>query len=118
MIARGGTPGLSGRTGLEPEPTARQVSGMKQRRPPELEMTVNGEFVSPPAAPIASRVFMWAIVIAVLAGALSLAAFALWIALLILPVAFGAAVVAWAMFRYRVWRAQRAMGGQRNVWRP
>ena len=91
---------------------------MKQRRPPELEMTVNGEFVSPPAAPIASRIFMWAVVIAVLAGALSLAAFALWIALLILPVAFGAAVVAWAMFRYRVWRAQRAMGGQRNIWRP
>ncbi len=73
-------------------------------------MTINGEFVSPPAAPISSRILMWAIVIALLAGALSLAAFALWIALIILPVAFGAAVVAWVMFRYRVWRAQRAMG--------
>jgi membrane protein implicated in regulation of membrane protease activity len=91
---------------------------MNQRRPPELDMTINGEFVSPPKAPISSRIFMWAIVIAVLAGALSLAAFALWVALLILPVAVGAAVVAWAMFRYRVWRAQQAMSGQRNIWRP
>jgi hypothetical protein len=105
-------------SGLEPEPTARHIRGMKDRRPPELEMTVNGEFVSPPTAPITSRIFMWAIVIAVLAGALSLAAFALWIALIILPVAFAAAVVAWAMFRYRVWQAQRAMGAQRDLRRP
>ena len=81
-------------------------------------MTINGEFVSPPRAPIVSRIFVWAVVIAVIAGALSVAAFALWIALLILPVAVGAAVVAWAMFRYRIWRAQRAMGAQHNIWRP
>jgi membrane protein implicated in regulation of membrane protease activity len=81
-------------------------------------MTVNGEFVSPPTAPISTRIFMWAIVIAVLAGALSIAAFALWVALIILPVAFGAAVVAWAMFRYRVWRAQRSVGDPRNLRRP
>jgi hypothetical protein len=114
MNARGGT----GRTGLEPEPAARQIHVMETRRPPELEMTLEGEFVAPPATPIVSRIFMWAVVIAVLAGALSVAAFALWIALLILPVALGAAVVAWAMFRYRLWRAQQSMGGQRNVWRP
>jgi hypothetical protein len=91
---------------------------MDQRRPPELDMTINGEFVSPPRAPISSRIFMWAIVIAVVAGALSFAALALWVALLILPVAVGAAVVAWAIFRYRVWRMQRSMSGQRAVWRP
>jgi hypothetical protein len=91
---------------------------MNRHRPPELDMTINGEFVSPPKAPISSRILMGAIVIAVLAGALSLAAFALWVALLILPVAFGAAVVAWAMFRYRVWRAQRGAGAGRTVWRP
>ena len=90
---------------------------MSERRPPEFEMTINGEFVSPPKAPISSRILVWAIVVAVLAGALSLAALALWLALLILPVAIGAVIVAWLMFRYRVWRAQRAMGGQRNVWR-
>jgi hypothetical protein len=87
---------------------------MDQRRPPELDMTINGEFVTPPKAPLSSRILMTAIVIAILAGALSLAAFALWLALIILPVAFTAAVVAWAMFRYRVWRAQRSTA----IWRP
>ncbi|MEA2726113.1 MAG: hypothetical protein QOF70_588 [Acetobacteraceae bacterium] len=96
----------------------RHICGMNQRRPPELDMTINGEFVAPPTAPISSRILMWAIVVAVLAGALSLAALALWVALIILPVAFAAAVVAWAMFRYRVWRAQRSMAGHRNLWRP
>jgi len=91
---------------------------MPERRPPELDMTVDGEFVSPPAAPVASRVMIWAVLIAVAAGALSLAAFALWLALLILPIAVGAAIIAWAMMRYRIWRGQRLARGQRGVWRP
>jgi hypothetical protein len=91
---------------------------MNQRRPPELDMTLNGEFVSPPRPPVSTRIMMWAVVVAVLAGALSVAALALWIALIILPVAVGAGVVAWAMFRYRVWKVQRSMAGQRGVWRP
>ena len=81
-------------------------------------MTINGDFVAPPRAPIMSRILMWAIVVAVLAGAISLAALALWVALLVLPVAVGAAVIAWAVLRYRVWRAQGSMAGQRTVWRP
>jgi hypothetical protein len=91
---------------------------MNNHRPPELDMTVDGEFVSPPTPPVASRILMWAVVIAIIAGALSLAAFALWIALLILPVAFGAAIVAWAMIRYRLWRAQRSVNTQQTIWRP
>jgi hypothetical protein len=105
----------SRRSGLEPGKRVRHIPGMTKRRPPELEMTINGEFISPPQVPLSSRILMGAIVVAVLAGALSLAAFALWLALLILPVAFGAALVAWAMFRYRLWRAQRSMSGQSNV---
>ncbi len=86
-------------------------------------MTLEGEFVRPPKPPISQRILVWAIFIAVITGALSLAAFALWLALLILPVAFGAAVIAYAMFRYRVWKAQTpvngaSVSGQRNVWRP
>ena len=91
---------------------------MNQRVPPELDMTINGDFVAPARPPITSRILMWAIVVAVLAGAISLAALALWVALLILPVALGAAVVAWGILRYRVWRAQRSMAGQSSVWRP
>jgi len=91
---------------------------MKIQRPPELDMTIDGEFVSPPKSPVSTRIMVWAIVIAIIAGGLSLAALALWVALIILPVALGAAVIAWAMFRYRMWRAQRSVGGQRNLWRP
>lgn len=81
-------------------------------------MNLQGEFVSPPRAPVSSRILFWAIVVAVLAGALAVAAFALWLAFMILPVAVGAAAVAWIMYRYRVWRAQRSVAGQRGVWRP
>ncbi len=88
---------------------------MTQRHPPELDMTLEGEFVSPPTATISHRILMWAIIVAVMAGALFLAAFALWIALMILPVAIGAVVVAWGVFRYRVWREQKSVSAQRNV---
>jgi hypothetical protein len=44
---------------------------MNNHRPPELDMTVDGEFVSPPTPPVASRILMWAVVIAIIAGALS-----------------------------------------------
>ncbi|HEY4043560.1 MAG TPA: hypothetical protein VGM32_17165 [Rhodopila sp.] len=81
-------------------------------------MTIDGEFVSPPTVPISSRILMWAVVTAIVAGALSLAAFVLWLALLILPVAFAAAVIAWVMFRYRLWQAQREATAQRGLWRP
>jgi hypothetical protein len=91
---------------------------MSRSRPPDLDMTTEGEFVSPARPPLSTRIMFWAIIVAVIAGGLSLAALALWVALIILPVALGAAVIAWAMFRYRVWRAQRSFGGQRNLWRP
>jgi len=105
-------------SGLERCSGARHIGGMNQRQPPELDMTIDGEFVAPPKVPISSRILMWAIVTAVMAGAICLAAFALWIALIILPVAFGAAVVAWAVLRYRVWSAQRPVGGRQDVGRP
>jgi hypothetical protein len=91
---------------------------MNQRRPPELDMTIEGDFVSPRRVPISSRILMWAVVTAIIAGALCLAAFALWLALLILPVALGAAAVAWLLLRYRIWRLQRHARGQRAVFRP
>ncbi len=81
-------------------------------------MTLNGEFVSPPKAPLSSRIMVWAIIIAVIAGGLTMAALALWVAMIILPIAIAAAVIAWAMFRYRMWRAGQSFGGQRHVWDP
>lgn len=91
---------------------------MKTVHPPQLDMTINGEFVPTQEPPVSARIMLWAIVVAVIAGGLTLAALALWVALIILPVALAAGVIAWAMFRYRLWRAQRSVGGQRNLWRP
>jgi hypothetical protein len=88
---------------------------MQTRHPPELEMNLAGEFVSPPKPPVSSRIMVSAIVVAIIAGALSFAALALWIALTILPFAIAAVAVAWGMLRYRMWRAQR--GASQQVWR-
>ena len=91
---------------------------MSDRYPPQLDMLPDGTFRTPPKPPIATRIFVWAVVIAVLTGALATAAFALWIALLLLPVALGAAVIAWLAFRFQLWRWGRSVSGQRDVWRP
>ncbi|WP_428486123.1 hypothetical protein [Rhodopila sp.] len=91
---------------------------MKRDIPPQLDMTLEGEFVSPPKPPVSTRIMVWAIVIAIITGGLAFAALALWVALIILPVALGAAIIAWAMFRYRMWRAGKSLGGQRNMWSP
>ncbi len=80
-------------------------------RPPELDMTIEGEFRTPPRPPLLNRILIWAVIVAVLAGALVFAALALWLALIILPVAIGAAVIAWAIYRYQAWRAKGPNGG-------
>jgi hypothetical protein len=93
---------------------------MSNRGPPELDMRADGSFRVPPQAPrppILTRIFIWAAVIAVIAGGLAAAAFALWIALILVPVALLAAVVAWLAFRFQLWRARVSAGGQRDVWR-
>jgi len=88
---------------------------MSDRLPPELDMMPDGS-LRPRQPPLASRVFRWAVIVALLAGALAVAALALWFALLLIPVAVAAVVIAWLAFRYQVWKASRSSGG-RSVWR-
>ena len=88
---------------------------MSDRQPPELDMLPDGT-IRPIQPPIAVRVFRWAVVIALLAGALAVAALALWFALLLIPVAIAAGLIAWLAFRYQLWRAGRSPAG-RNLWR-
>lgn len=87
------------------------------QRPPELDMTIEGEFRTPPKPPLLNRILLWAVIVAVLAGALVFAALALWLALIILPIAIGAALIAWAIFRYQAWRASGSISGGRDIWR-
>jgi hypothetical protein len=91
---------------------------MKTHEPPELDMTLEGEFVSPPVPPVSTRIMFWAIIVAVVAGAVVIAALALWLAMLILPVAIGAALIGWGMMRYKLWRAGQLGSSQRNLWQP
>ncbi len=79
--------------------------------PPEIELLPDGSY-RPRRPPVSSRIFAWAIVIAVAAAALAVAAFALWFALILIPVVVLAAAIAWLAFRYQMWRA----GGSR--WPP
>ncbi len=91
---------------------------MDKRRPPDLDMTLEGEFVDPPPPPVLPRVMIWAIIVMALAGALAIAAFALWLALILLPVAIGAGAIAYGVYRFQLWRAQASIGSQRDLWRP
>jgi hypothetical protein len=102
---------------LEPAAPTRQLWRiMSDRPPPELDMLPDGSF-RPTQPPLAVRVFRWALVIALLAGALAVAAIALWFALLLIPVAIAAGLIAWLAFRYQIWRAGRSPG-RTDVWRP
>ena len=84
---------------------------MSHRSPPELDLLPDGSY-RPRRQPVAARIFAWAIVIAVVAGALAVAALALWFALILIPVMLVAGLIAWRAFRFQLWRA-----GQRG-WRP
>jgi hypothetical protein len=79
----------------------------RRNRPEDFDMTPDGRFIEPPAAPWAARVFRYAVLAAVIAGCLALAGLVLWFALLLIPIAFAAALVAWAAFRWRLWKQQR-----------
>jgi hypothetical protein len=77
---------------------------------PTLDMTPDGQFVTPPRPSWSAKLLRWAIVVAVLAGMLAVAALVLWAALILIPVAIGAALVAYGLFRYRMWQARKARG--------
>lgn len=77
---------------------------------PVIDMTPDGQFRAPPPTPWATRILRYAIVVGVLAAGLAMAAFALWFALMLVPIAIGAALVAYAAFRWRLWKARRGRG--------
>jgi fatty acid desaturase len=82
------------------------MAPMSDRRPPEIELLPDGSYRSR-RPPIAARIFAWAVVIAIAAGALAVAAFALWFALILIPVVVAAALIGWLAFRYQLWRTRQ-----------
>lgn len=89
---------------------------MRQRRAIIIDMTPEGEFRAPnPAAfgrtPWLFRLAAIGAVIAVIAGAFALAAFAFWLAVTLLPVVIIAAAIAYAALRVQLWRSGRGFRG-------
>jgi fatty acid desaturase len=82
------------------------MARMSDRRPPEIELLPDGSYRSR-RPPVAARIFAWAVVIAIAAGALAVAAFALWFALILIPVVVAAALIGWLAFRYQLWRTRQ-----------
>ncbi len=77
-------------------------------------MRLDGEFVAPrrPAWPF--RLGVAAVLAAVVLGGVALAALALWVAMLLIPLAIVAGLIGWAALRFQVWRAGRSFGGVRQ----
>ena len=74
-------------------------------------MTPDGQFRAPPRSPITTQIFAGAVLVAVVAGGLAAAAFALWIALLLVPVAIVAIAFAVLVLRFKLWQARRHAAG-------
>ena len=82
-------------------------------------MTPDGTFRSPPPpAPWVARLTRAAIIVAAMAGTLAVAALALWFAILLIPIALGAALIAYLGFRFQMWRAGKSFASRADIYRP
>ena len=91
---------------------------MPYRVPPQIDMYVDGRFRVPGRPTWPMRVAGIALLVAVLAGAVVVAALALWLVAALIPVVVVAGVVAWAAITWQRWRAARAYGRRQDVFRP
>ena len=84
---------------------------MAPRTPPVIDMTPDGRFREPlrqgpmrGGIPASFKLLVGAAVVAVLAGTAAVAALALWLVSMLLPLMVVAGGVAYAAFKYRQWR--------------
>lgn len=95
------------------------MNRMAPQQPPVIDMTPDGRFREPPQAsgarvPVSFKLLIGAVVVAVLAGTAAVAALALWVVSMLLPVMVIAGGVAYAAFKYRQWRHRGGLSA-RNV---
>ena len=76
----------------------------------ELDMTPEGDFITPPGTPFGNKVLKFALLLAVIAAAGVFASLAFWLAVTLIPIAIGAGLIAYAIIRYRLWQASRKGG--------
>jgi hypothetical protein len=82
---------------------------------PVLDMTPDGNFRAPTGPKLSTRIIGLAVVVAVIAGAIAFAAFALWIALMLVPVFLIAVLIAVGTVRFKIWQTQRRRSDGRGV---
>jgi hypothetical protein len=76
-----------------------------------IDMTLEGEFVSPPpppTPPIGARIMLWAIVAMVLSVTVLIVTLTFWFVVMILPLVLAAALIAYLALRYQLWRGGRS----------
>jgi hypothetical protein len=87
---------------------------MPERYRLEIDMRPDGSFREPDKPPLAARIFFWAVLVATAAGGIVVAALALWVALTLIPLAIGAAIIAYLAFRFQLWRTGGSLRGGRD----
>lgn len=80
-----------------------------------LDMTPDGSFRAPTGPKLSTRIIGLAVIVAVVAGAIAFAAFALWIALMLIPVFILAVLIAVGTIRFKIWQAQRRRSDVRDI---
>ncbi len=94
---------------------------MDRRFPKTIDMTPEGEFRSPMATPAISwpaRVGLVALGVSLVTGLVASLALLAYLALLLLPIAIGAGLVAYLALRLQFRRGRRASSEKRFVFRP
>lgn len=102
------------------------MNRMAPHTPPVLDMTPDGQFREPlrqgaglganGRVPVSLKLLIGAVVVAVLAGTAAVAALALWVVSMLLPLMVIAGSVAYVTVKYRQWR-RRTPGLRRDVHR-
>lgn len=75
----------------------------------QIDMTPDGRFAGPAAAPVSSQILRLALLVAGIAGVVAIGALALWLALTLIPIAIGAGLIAYGVLRYRMWKSGRVV---------
>jgi hypothetical protein len=86
----------------------------------QIDMTPDGRFSAPQpgrgqapgASPISGKIMRVALLVAAVAAAGAFASLALWLAMVLIPVAIGAGVVFYGLIRYRMWKAGISLRSQ------
>jgi hypothetical protein len=84
-----------------------------------IEMTLDGDFVSPPpppTPPIGTKIMLWAIIAAVVSMSLLIVVLTLWFVAMILPAVLILSAICYLAYRYQVWRMGRGVLIRRGRW--